>query len=279
MLMNSVTKQPQLLIGKSMTGKTTRAINELGGNPIILYANEIPTDIYSLPKENGLLIEDIHHKANVNAILEIIRTYQGDIFITSLNQKDVPKKIKDRCKMRRQTGNIGREEILKIAPNSDKPDDVHKDMYTMMRNFVNNKDRDYVAEMFKINKPPITQLMHWLNVNINVNKLAFIDGHIKWRWPSQYLYELVAYCDKGKGYSVNSPKRGKYTDMIKICRKLKLKDKELYLLEDLLEDAEFREFAKSKLSHQHWRMLGYGEKKMRTNKTYTNNYTKTLEDY
>ena len=40
------TNQPILLIGKPMTGKTTGAIETLG-DPIIMYANEIPTDIYS----------------------------------------------------------------------------------------------------------------------------------------------------------------------------------------------------------------------------------------
>ena len=67
MLTNYTKEQPQLIVGKSMTGKTTRAIEELG-EPIILYANEMPVDIHSFPKENGILIEDVHYKTNVDSI-------------------------------------------------------------------------------------------------------------------------------------------------------------------------------------------------------------------
>ena len=40
MLSNYVQEQPQLIVGKPMTGKTTRAIEELC-DPIVLYANEM----------------------------------------------------------------------------------------------------------------------------------------------------------------------------------------------------------------------------------------------
>lgn len=279
MLSSYTTKQPQLIVGKSMTGKTTRAIKELGGNPIKIYANNVPNDMHSFPKENGVLIEDVHYKADIDSILELLRVYKGEIILTSLNEKDVPYKIKTKCKLRRQKGSIGRDKIMNIAPNSEEPDDKDKDMYSMMRQYVNNKDRDYVAEMFKYNKPSVSQLMIWLGENVHPNKIAFIDGHVKWRWPSNYIYELVAYGHKGKGYSVNAPKRGKYTEVDKICRKLGLKNNERYLLKDLLKDESVREFAKTKLSHQQWRLLGYGEKKNRVNKKYKKDYTKTLEDF
>ena len=278
MLTNYVQEQPQLIVGKPMTGKTTRAIKELG-EPIIMYANDMPNDIHSFPKENGILIEDVHYKADVDSILEILRVYRGKIILTSLNEKDVPKKIKNKCKLRRQTGNIGRDKIMNIAPNSDDPDNKDKDMYSMMRQYVNNTDRDYVAEMFKYNKPSVPQLMIWLGENVHPNKVAFIDGHVKWRWPTNYIYELIAYGHKGKGYNVNSPKRGKYTQIDKVCRKIGLKSNERYLLKDLLKDESVREFVKTKVSHQQWRMLGYGEKKNRVNKSYKKDYTKTLEDF
>ncbi len=67
------TTQPILLVGKPMTGKTTGAISKLG-DPIIMYANDIPNDIYSLPPNKGLLIEEVHYKADVTAILELLRT-------------------------------------------------------------------------------------------------------------------------------------------------------------------------------------------------------------
>jgi len=78
---------------------------------------------------------------------------------------------------------------------------------------------------------------------------------------------------------VTPPKRGKYSEIDKICRKIGLKSNERYLLKDLLKDESVREFVKTKVSHQQWRMLGYGEKKPRVNKSYKKDYTKTLEDW
>ena len=49
----------------------------------------------------GLLIEEIHYKPDVKSIVEIIRTYKGEIIITSNNQKDVPEEIKKKCKISR----------------------------------------------------------------------------------------------------------------------------------------------------------------------------------
>ena len=72
-LIGMQTIQPVLLVGKPMAGKTTGAIKKLG-DPVIMYANEIPSDIYSLPVDRGLLIEEIHYKPDTKAIVEIIRT-------------------------------------------------------------------------------------------------------------------------------------------------------------------------------------------------------------
>ena len=145
--------------------------------------------------------------------------------------------------------------------------------------FLKNPDRDYVSFKLKEDKIPTNQVLHWMTNNVSIDILAFIDGHVKWRWPANYIYELLAFSHKGKGYNVNSPKRGKYTEVDKICRKIGLRSNERYLLKDLLKNKEVRDFVKTKVSHQQWRMLGYGEKKNRVNKSYKKDYTKTLEDF
>jgi len=259
---------PKLLVGKPMTGKSTRAIKELD-NPIVMYANDIPIDIYSLPTEVGIIIEDVHFKPDVDSILEILRVYQGEIIITSINEKDVPKTIKIKCQLKRMKGSIGRDKIKNIAPNSEDPDNKDKEIFELTQQFLKNPDRDYVANMLKHNKPSITQLMIWVGENLPAAKIAFIDSHIKWKWSSAYLYEVLAYCHRGNQYTkMNFPSRGKYDKTNPIYRKIGLKQNEKYLLKDLLKDDAFREYAKGKLSHQQWRLLGYGEKKLRKNKEY-----------
>ena len=174
-LIGMQTIQPTLLVGKPMTGKTTGAIKKLG-DPIIMYANEIPN--------------------------EIIRTYKGEIIITSNNQKDVPEEIKKKCKISRATRGWGREQIVDSAPNCDDSfDQLEKSMYDIMRDFVKSNNRDKIAKVLKYNKPSDNYLMIWLMNNININSLAFLDGHVKRRWSNNYLYELAAYSISGFGYA------------------------------------------------------------------------------
>ena len=273
------TNQPILLVGKPMTGKTTGAINKLG-DPVIMYANEIPSDIYSLPIERGLLIEEVHYKADVDSILEIFRTYKGDIILTSNNQKDVPTKIKNKCKMSRATRKWGTEYISNIAPNSETPDNLDKSMYDIMRQYIQDTNRDTIVRLLKHNKPADNYLMLWLSYNVNPNSIVFLDGHVKRRWSNNYFYELAAYSINGVNNArLNPPTKGTYSNLVKICRGLGLKGRESHLLFDLLYDETFSKKAKTKISNADWRKLGLGEKKMRKNKKYYVESSLTLEGW
>mgnify|MGYP003116590772 CR=1 FL=1 len=273
------TTQPILLVGKPMTGKTTGAISKLG-DPIIMYANDIPNDIYSLPPDKGLLIEEVHYKADVTAILELLRTYKGEIILTSNNQKDVPTKIKNKCKMSRATRKWGVEYISNIAPNSESPDNLERSMYDIMRQYLQDKDRDAIAKLLKHNKPADNYLMLWLSYNVNPNSIVFLDGHVKRRWSNNYFYELAAYSINGTNHSrLNPPSKGSYSNLVKICRGLGLKGRESHLLFDLLNDDGFLKKAKTKISNADWRKLGLGEKKMRKNKKYFVESSSTLEEW
>ena len=66
-----------------------------------------------------------------------------------------------------------------------------------VKEFLNNPDRDEVARKLKRDKTPIQQVLYWMGGNININTLAFIDGHVKYNWPLDYFYELCAYSIKG----------------------------------------------------------------------------------
>ena len=274
------TEQPVLLVGKPMTGKTTGAITKLG-NPIIMYANEIPTDIYSLPPERGLLIEEVHYKADTKAIIDIIRTYKGKIIITSNNQKDVPEEIKKKCKISRATRKWGREKIVNFAPNCDNTfDTLEKSMYDIMREFVQNNNRDKVATILKYNKPSDSYLMIWLMDNIHINSLTFLDGHVKRKWSNRYLYELAAYSISGTGHAqLKTPSRGAYSNLVKICKRVGLKPNESHLFVELLNDPDFEKRVKKKVSNAEWRKLGLGEKKIRKNKNYIAKQNNALGDW
>ena len=62
------------MVGKPGTGKTTKAMEYLSDNPIVMYADEYDIhDNYSIPTSRGILIEDVHHKPNTDAIKKTLR--------------------------------------------------------------------------------------------------------------------------------------------------------------------------------------------------------------
>ena len=104
-----------LITGKTGTGKSTKALT-LVKEPMVVFANDIDIDIGSFPVENGIIIEDVHYKPDKQAILFILRNYRGQIVLTSINEKSVPKEIKDMCRIKRAGSyNFLEESIKSIA--------------------------------------------------------------------------------------------------------------------------------------------------------------------
>jgi hypothetical protein len=259
------TEKAWLLTGLNGTGKSHYA-KEVLGNPLIMYANEVKDmDYSSVPLETGILIEDLQFKPKVKEILNVIRTYYGKIIITIDRQKNAPKEIKSCCVVKR-AGKVNylRQEIDRLAPNGDTPESMESDIFTLLQEYVKETNRDLVAKKLLFNKPPDTQIITWLNENISPNKLLFIDGRVRRRWNTSYFYEMLAYVHEGGMYGrVNFPKRGSYSKMPKICRRLGLRKDEGYLLKQLIQDKEFVEWAKTKLDNGECRLLGLGEKRRR----------------
>ena len=267
-----------LLTGKTGTGKSTKALTFVN-NPVILYANDIDFDVGSFPAENGIVIEDVHYKPDKSAILHIIRNYRGQVVLTSINQKSVPKEIKDMCKIKRAgSTNFLEQSIKEIAPNSESPFSFERDTYSIANGFLKERDRDLVAKILLYNKPSDTQILSWLCENMHPNRLIFVDGQVKRRWSQRYFYEMLAYCHLG-GFigQLSMPRRRQYSQLPKLSRRLGVRNPTLLPL--LLKDEAFREQAKKKLNNAECRLLKIGEKKRRKKTTPVVINQSSLEDF
>ena len=251
-----------LLTGKTGTGKSTKA-KTFVENPHITYANNIDLDVTCFPIENGIIIEDIHYKPDKEAILNILRLYKGQVVITSINEKSVPKEIKSMCKVKRAgSNNFLKEEIQTIAPHSVAPVTYERDTFSLIHEYLKESDRELIRELLLFNKPSDTQIISWLAENMHPNRLIFVDGVVKRRWSQRYFYEMLAYAHQGNMVGrLTMPKRRQYSKIPSLSRRLKVKNPDVLM--QLLQDNEFKEHAKKKLNNSECRLLGIGEKRRR----------------
>ena len=252
-----------IVVGKTDTEKMTKAMTFVSDDPIVVYANEYDiTDNYSIPPERGIIIDEVHYKANIELIRKTILEYRGQVDLLSDNQKDVSKKLLSICQLKRATKKTMLEEIKEIAPRSDEPVNFDVDIFSLIREYLRNTDREEVKDMLMVSKPPDIQLLSWIAPNIHPNKLGFVDFYVKRRWSNEYFYEMLAYSHDGRMQrKMVMPKRRAYSTIPKICYKLRLRRADAHLLKDLLKDEQFKEYAKTKLDNTECRMLKLGEKK------------------
>ena len=267
-----------LITGKIGTGKSTKALT-LVKEPMIVFANDIDIDVGSFPVENGIIIEDVHYKPDKQAILFILRNYRGQIVLTSINEKSVPKEIKDMCKIKRAgSRNFLEESIKSIAPNSERPFSFERDTYSLVRGYLKERDRDLVAKLLVYNKPPDTQIVSWLSENMHPHRLIFVDGVVKRRWSQKYFYEMLAYAHEGGSFDrLNMPKRKKYSVLPKLARRLGVKNPRV--LQQLCMDEVVASQFKKKLNNGECRLLGLGEKRNRKKTDPIKAKQTSLEDY
>ena len=254
-------EKPILITGKSGTGKSTLAKQIAGDTHLLLYANELEDRDWKSVNVN-IIVEDIHYKPNKDVVMAMIRQCGGILIFTSINEKDVPKDIKNSCKIRRAgTKPFLREQIKLTAPRSEEPDMVDKPIMDIVNDYLKNPDRDAIAAMLKHNKPADTQIMTWLGINLNPNKIAFIDAKVRRRWSSDYFYEMLAYAHDGRAFSRTVfPKRGAYSKVPFILKKLRIRPHLGHLLPQLLKDSEFSAWAKNRLAASDKRIIGIKEK-------------------
>ena len=279
-LTNMNRDRPIIITGKTGTGKTTKA-KEMLPDAIVLFADSIKIDSSSLNVENGLIIEDIHYNSDKDLLLNIIRRYRGKLVMTSLNEKDIPKGVKGLCQIKR----AGSEKhllntILDIAPRSEEPFSLQMDTFSLVNYFLKEGDRDEVCRVLKVNKPSDTQILNWLCVNSNPNKLLFIDGRVRRRWSQDYFYEMLAYGYDGRFYGrLNMPIRKQYSKIPSLLRRLGIKNADKRVFKQLTDDEDFVKFAKSKLNNGECRLMGLGEKRVRKAKPKQKKKQVSLGDY
>ena len=258
------TTQPTLMIGKTGTGKTKTACDLLSANYIHRYADEYDIeDNFSIPIDRGILIEEVDHKPKTNLICDTLLQYKGKIVLTSINRKDVPKKVLNMCKVK-MSGMINHTylQLREAAPNCDtEPETYVKNPFELLHTYLKNPYRDKVVEMFKLNRPSDVQILTWLATNVHPNKIAYVDGRVKRKWSSDYFYELLVYSHGGKiSRAVEIPSRRKYDKRPSICRKLGLRPNEWYLLESLKKDPEVANWLRNKLGNEDRRYVGLKDK-------------------
>tara|TARA_R100001198_G_C5235581_1_gene213626 strand:+ start:1640 stop:2467 length:828 start_codon:yes stop_codon:yes gene_type:complete len=267
-----------LITGKIGTGKSTKA-KTFVENPIVLYANDIDFDVGAFPMENGIIIEDVHYKPDKSAILDIIRKYKGQVVLTSINQKSVPKEIFSMCKVKRAgSNNYLKEQIKELAPHSVSPVTWERDTYSLVYDYLKETDRELVRNLLLFNKPSDTQIISWLAENMHPNRLIFVDGVVKRRWSQRYFYEMLAYAHEGNLVGrLNMPTRRKYSKVPSLSRRLKVKNPKV--LQQLLMDEDFKTWAKKKLNNAECRILKIGEKRRRKKTTPIEVNQSSLEDF
>ena len=246
-----------IVVGKDGTDKMEKASKLVSSDPIIMYANEYDIeDNHSIPAERGIIIRECNYKPNVEAIRKTILEYKGQVVLTSINQKDVPKKLFGMCKLNRATKKSLLDEIKEIAPRSDEPYNYDVDIFTMVGDYLRNPDREVIMNQLKVSEPADVQFISWLAPNLHPNKLMFLDAKVKRRWSKSYFYEMLAYAHDGRMHrKMTPPQRKAYSSIPKILRKLKMRPFQKYLLKDLLKNDDFKEYCRNTLSTTDLRLL------------------------
>ena len=246
-----------IIVGKDGTDKLEKARKLVSEDPIIMYANEYDIeDNHSIPAERGIIIRECNYKPNVEAIRKTILEYKGQVVLTSINQKDVPKKLFGMCKLNRATKKSLFDEIKEIAPRSDEPYNYDVDIFTMVGDYLRNPDREVIMNQLKVSEPADIQFISWLAHNLHPNKLMFLDAKVKRRWSKSYFYEMFAYAHDGRMHrKMTPPQRKAYSSIPKILRKLKMRPFQKYLLKDLLKNDGFKEYCRNTLSTTDLRLL------------------------
>tara|TARA_R100000152_G_C6773761_1_gene201254 strand:- start:332 stop:1183 length:852 start_codon:yes stop_codon:yes gene_type:complete len=259
-----------LIVGRDRQEKMDKAMSFVSDNPLICYANEYDiTDNFSIPPERGIIIEEVDYKPNSDLIKKTINEYYGQVVLLSSNQKDVPKPIFNMCKLKRATKKNFDAYLEEVAPNAIQIKQYGSDIFSMVRAYLIETDRDKVADLLKTNSPPDTQILSWIVPNIHPNKIAFVDSEVKRKWSSSYFYELLAYSHNGRMFRrMETPRRTSYSQIPKILRKVGLKGSDVYLLPHLLKDTSVVWYVSRKLNNADNRLLGLEKKEIKKPKDY-----------
>ena len=261
---NNVKKK--IFCGGSGSGKTLLAIKELGKRPFITMSacNITLDDVYSYPKNQGVLIEEVNYKPQKEKILKILLSLDY-VVLTSLNEKDVPKSIMNLCTRKRCGQQDKRQQKIRvIAPNAEVIKKYEKSVYELTYEYLKNPNRDEVVEYMKFNKPADLQILSWVQPNVNINKIVKADEIMR-MWSMDYFYEILTYASDGNHIGkLQFPKRNSYSPVTKICGKIGLKKKDAHLVKLLLQDNEYKSWATKVLNSDECKILGLKKPRKKT---------------
>lgn len=256
----------KIFCGGNGSGKTLLATKELGNRPFItMRACDITLDdIYSYPKNHGILIEEVNYKPQKDKILKILLTL-NHVVLTSINEKDVPKAIMNLCS-RKRCGQVDKRQvnIRQIAPNAEKIKKYEKSIYELTDEYLKNSNRDEVLEYMKYNKPADLQILSWVQPNVDINKIVKADEVMR-MWSTDYFYAILTYGFEGNYRGrMSFPKRNSYSPVAKICSKMGLKKKDSHLVKLLIQDEEYKMWATKILNSDECKILGLKKPRKKT---------------
>ena len=276
-----------LLSGPTGTGKTSEAIKQLD-DPLIYYANEYDVeDNFSIPRERGILIEELHYKPNTKLIQKTLNEYRGDVYLTALTGFKINKTLKNMCEVRyphhwgnRAKINYWDENLIELAPSCIAPTDWKMSDYELLNEYLKNPIREEVAHLLKWNKPYDSFFLSKIASNVNSHKVAWVDYKVNRRWSQDYFYELLAYAFDGSLRRVIQPKAtyGRQKKMIPVCLKLGLRKGDSQLLMQLLKKEDFAGYVSNKVTNEQRRLLKLKERKVKS-RTIKKEKVITLEDW
>ena len=272
-------KKPKIFIGKAGTGKTYSAKASIETKEYIeCHANDIPIDdVYSWPMDVGIIIEDVHYKADKDKIVDLIHSGRH-VVLTSHNKKDVPKAIINICQVK-LCGKTNRNQIrikTLFAKNCEEVKTFEANMWSLSSNYIKMKDRDEFYRGVVLHEPPPMQILSWVSASMpNNNKLTFVASALH-RWPKDYFYALLAYSWEG-GYVTLAPPQRKASSLFpSICLKLGLKETDGYLVKNMVRNPDYAKWAARKLLPEECKVLGIKKEKRRR---VTSRKMKGLEEY
>ena len=153
-----------------------------------------------------------------------------------------------------------------MAVHSEEPSSYDRDTFALVHEYLRVPDRDLIAKLLLFNKPSDTQIISWLSENLHPNRLLFVDAVVKRRWSQRYFYEMLAYAHQGKTFGrINMPKRGTYSKIPYLARKLGIKNSDTRILKQLLKDDEFKKHTMKRLNNTDCRMLGLEKPRKKRN--------------
>ena len=143
-----------------------------------------------------------------------------------------------------------------MAKNAEEVVSFDSGIYDISHQYIKAKNRNDYYKLLEYNKPPPMQLISWLIASEPKNEKLAFAASVMYRWPVKYLYALIAYSMDSKHGRVIPPKRSTSNPLNYICKRLGLKDTDVYLLRHLLKKEEYRIFARKILTREECKVLG-----------------------